>query len=53
MKKLHTALTRGYVSKKSSGIKEPYSGRYGKGYTIKEHNPMSTRYCLITYYVEV
>lgn len=38
----HTALTRGYVSVKSEGVKEIYSGRYGKEYTIKTHNPNST-----------
>ena len=33
----HTALSRGYVSRKNkSGIIEEYDGRYGKGYTIKK-----------------
>ena len=48
----HTALTRGYVSIKSAGIKEEYNGRYGKGYTVKTYNPNSTRYCYISYYIE-
>ena len=48
----HTALTRGYVSVKSEGIREDYNGRYGKGYTVKTHNPKSTRYCLISYCIE-
>lgn len=49
----HTALTRGYVSvKETDGIKERYSGRFGTGYTIKRHNPNSTFYCYIDYYVE-
>lgn len=31
----HTALCKGYVSVKcQNGIKEPYNGRFGKGYTI-------------------
>ena len=48
----HTALTRGYVSiKATEGIKEPYKGKFGEGYTILSHNPNSTRYCYITYYV--
>lgn len=47
----HTALTPGYVSNKlTDGIKTPYSGRFGTGYTIKRHNPDSTRYCFIDYY---
>lgn len=52
MKELHTSLCRGYVSVKSEGIKNEYNGRFGKGYTIKTHNPNSTRYCFITYYVK-
>lgn len=48
----HTALTRGYVSvKETNGIQEPYKGKFGKGYTIRRHNPQSTQYCYITYYV--
>ena len=48
----HTALTRGYVSiKETEGIKEPYKGMFGEGCTIRSHNPNSTRYCYITYYV--
>lgn len=48
----HVALTRGYVSVKAvDGIKEDYEGRFGKGYTVKRHNPDSTRYCFIEYYV--
>ena len=49
----HTALTLGYVSVKNmEGIKEEYNGKFGKGYTVKRHNPESTRYCFIDYYVE-
>lgn len=52
-KEHHTALIRGYVSVKvSHGICTPYNGRFGKGYTVKRHNPSSTRYALITYYIE-
>ncbi|WP_158588575.1 hypothetical protein [Blautia sp. AF13-16] len=47
----HTALTRGYVSKKSAGIKESYKGKFGEGYTVRRYNPQSTRFCYITYYV--
>lgn len=48
----HTALCKGYVSVKcDNGIKEPYNGRFGKGYTIKRHNPNSTRFCFVSYYL--
>lgn len=52
-KEHHTALCMGYVSVKENGEEKPqvYSGRFGKGYTVKSHNPNSTRYCFITYYV--
>ena len=46
----HTALCRGYV-RVNEHIKEPYSGRFGKGYTVKYNNPNSTRYCYKDYYV--
>lgn len=47
----HTALTRCYV-KVNHEIKEPYKGRFGEGYTVKTHNPNSTRFCFISYYVK-
>lgn len=48
----HTALARGYVSAKcTDGIRKSYCGRYGKGFTICRHNPDSTRYCYMDYYV--
>lgn len=49
----HTSLCRGYVSvKETEGIKERYKGRFGEGYTVKSHNPNSTYYCFISYYVK-
>lgn len=52
MKLHHTALTRGYISvKNTDGIKETYSGKFGNGFTVKRHNPNSTRYCYIDYYI--
>ena len=48
----HTSLTIGYlIIKENEGIKEQYIGKFGEGYTIRSHNPNSTRYCYITYYV--
>lgn len=37
----------------NGGGEEPvlYKGKYGEGYTIKSHNPNSTNYCYITYYI--
>lgn len=51
MKKI-TSLHRGYV-KKSIGetVKENYDGRYGNGYKTYSHNPDSTNYCFVNYYV--
>lgn len=49
----HRALKRGYVSTKcTEGIRTPYTGKYGTGYTIQRHNPRSTRYCIVDYYVK-
>lgn len=48
----HTAKTSGYVGINNPGIIEPYKGRYGVGYTIRKHNPNSTRYCLKEYYIK-
>lgn len=28
-----------------------YSGRFGCGYAVLEHNPHSNRYCIIHYYI--
>ena len=48
----HTALALGYVSTKNTdGIKLDYIGRFGTGFTIKRHNPSSTRFCFIDYYI--
>ena len=47
----HTSLCRGYVSTKSNGIVDGYSGRFGNGVTVKEHSNRSTRYCYISYYI--
>lgn len=46
----HSALTRGYV-KVNQEIKESYSGKFGTGYKIYKHNPNSTRYCIVEYWI--
>ena len=52
MKLHHTALTRGYVSRKIEGVVEEYNGRFGKGYVIKKPCFKSTRYYYKEYYIE-
>ena len=47
----HTSLCREYVSVKSKGVVEGYSGKFGIGVTVKEHNSRSNRYCYISYYI--
>ena len=56
-KEHHTSWARGYISRKPNsdgtyGYREPYNGKFGKGYI--EHKPSltSTQYHLITYYIE-
>lgn len=48
----HSALTRGYVSRKCDGIVREYNGRFGKGYVILTPRYDTTQYCNIHYYVE-
>lgn len=51
---IHTALSRdngGYV-KKGHEIYAPYKGKYGTGVKVYYHNPNSTRYCLVDYYID-
>lgn len=35
----------------TDGIKMNYNGRFGKGYIVLKHNPLSTRYCICEYWV--
>lgn len=50
----HTALFRGYVSRKNAGgIVEKYSGKFGKGYKVLRPNWNSTRYSKVDYFIEV
>ena len=48
----HTSKAQGYVSAKGAGYAVPYKGRFGQGYKHYTHNPDSTYYCYVTYYVE-
>lgn len=47
----HSALARGYQRKGTVTI-EKYSGRYGKGYKVFSHNPRSTSYKIVDYYIK-
>lgn len=54
IKEHHTALIRGYVSRRQKVediTATPYKGRYGAGYIIDYPNYESTRYSLRTYYI--
>ena len=47
----HSALARGYQKKGTTTIVK-YSGRYGKGYKVFSHNPRSTSYKIVDYYIK-
>ena len=46
----HTASDRGYIPV-GKEIKEPYKGKYGRGYIIKRNNPRSNMFYLKDYYI--
>jgi len=45
------SYARGYISRKSDGIVEEYTGRYGKGYKLHIPCYISTRYHFVYYYI--
>ncbi len=47
----HTSLTQGYIPK-GTLKRVPYQGKFGKGVKILTHNPNSTRYCFVSYYID-
>jgi len=50
-KKLHhTALARGYQTVKKDCVR-PYKGRFGEGFVVFRHNPNSTRFMCVEYWV--
>lgn len=51
-KEHHSALTRGYTSRKASAPFVAYKGRFGEGLTRLTPHPRSTQYCYITYYIK-
>lgn len=42
----HSALARGYV-RVGHEVKEPYNGKFGRGYKLYKNNPCSSRYCIM------
>lgn len=48
----HSALKKGYTSRKSTGTVEAYKGRFGEGYKLTTPNHNSTRYSNLTYYIK-
>lgn len=48
----HTASRRGYISRKSEGRVEKYSGRFGKGYILETPRFDTTQYTYTTYYIQ-
>lgn len=51
LRRHHTSKAPGYVSAKGAGFAVPYKGRFGRGYKYYFHNPDSTYYCYVSYYV--
>ena len=47
----HSASRRGYLSRKSNGIVEPYKGRFGEGYIVITPRFDTTSYVTIEYYI--
>lgn len=49
----HTSTAAGYVSVKCEETDPiPYKGRFGDGYVIRIHNPESTQYCYVQYWIK-
>ena len=47
----HTALTRGYISRKSQGILSTYHGHFGRGFAIETPCTNGTQWHQISYYI--
>lgn len=48
-----TVLAPGYIKVSSYGKYEEYRGRYGEGYKVYHHNPLSSRWCKCTYWIRM
>ena len=47
----HTSWARGYVSRKSEGRWETYSGKFGTGFKVFRPSWESTRFCRVEYWI--
>ena len=47
----HTSYAVGYI-RKGTLKRVPYQGKFGKGVKVYSHNPNSTRYCFVSYYID-
>lgn len=50
IKEIKTSLSKGYIKVGEMVVKN-YSGKYGKGYKVYIHNPVSTIFCIVNYYI--
>lgn len=51
----HTAMSRGYISRRTAPADYPvesYSGKFGIGYIVRSPRFDTTRYCNVTYYIK-
>ena len=48
----HSALQRGYISRKLECVIENYSGKFGSGFKVLYPNYNSTRFVTIQYYIK-
>lgn len=52
VKKLHTSLCCGYVSRKTGRVVKKYKGKFGEGFVLLSPNWESTRYSYVTYFIK-
>lgn len=48
----HQAKHAGYVPRTTDGVIEPYNGRFGRGYILKEPRWDTSRFVTVTYYIK-
>ncbi len=47
----HTSWARGYLSRKTDGYIEAYSGKFGKGFKAHKPSFTTTQFHTVTYYI--
>ena len=48
----HSALSRGYISRKLECVIEDYKGKFGVGFKVSYPNYRSSQYKIVQYYVK-